>query len=656
MDQRKGVSYKISKKLKNPVVAGTLVFFSFIALGAFIFWQRYQILMEQRQSEMSGIIEMVEENIGQSLKSSYSAALSLALLIDDDGEIGDFENTAPRLIEANPILDAVELVPGGVITRVYPLEENSAALNYDILADSTRNEEARKAISSRKMYFAGPIKLRQGGTAVVGRLPVFIDNEFWGFSAVIIKLENLLRQAGLFGLTQDVYRFQFSKEDPLTGNEVYYLPGPVPDEAYSEYIILPDGDWKVYIAPKNPYRELASLWPLAAFIFILSLWMGWMMMRLLKRPHKLEELVEAQAGELYKSELKFRTIFNQAAVGIVRVDTGTGRILEVNRKFRELIGYSREELKNMDYRKLSHPDDIAENDLCMKKLLKGEIREYSLEKRSLRKDGSLAWIKLSVSPLWQPGEEPTSHISIIEDITEKKEAELQLNKSYQMVMDQNRRLLNFSYIISHDLRSHSSNIQSILDLYVISEKEEERRNYVELLKKVSVSLNQTLHHLNEVVSIQTNLDLKREPLKLIYFIEKTLDLLDMQIRSKNALVSLDVPPEAEVEFNPAYLESVILNFLSNALRYSDPERQPKVEVKAYKKDNNWVMEVRDNGIGIDLERNGSKLFGLYKTFSNRSDSRGIGLFITKNQVEAMGGEIQVESTPGKGTTFKVIFG
>ncbi|NJX17373.1 PAS domain S-box protein, partial [Tamlana crocina] len=115
-----------------------------------------------------------------------------------------------------------------------------------------------------------------------------------------------------------------------------------------------------------------------------------------------------------------------------------------------------------------------------------------------RKNGTVGWIKLTVSPLWHPGQEPSNHIAIIEDITKSKEAELQLTKSYKVLLDQNKRLVNFSYIISHDLRSHSTNIQSILDLYGMSEIPEEKEHYVELLTKVTANLNQTLHHLNEV--------------------------------------------------------------------------------------------------------------------------------------------------------------
>lgn len=644
-------------QVKKPILAGISVFLIFILVGGLIVWQRYHLIKSNREREMSNIMDLVEENLERSLKSSYSVALSLALLIDDDGTTNHFEEVAPKLLEANTNIDAVELVPGGVISKVYPLEENREALNYDILKDSTRNAEAYKAIEKRKMFFAGPLKLKQGGMAVVGRLPVFIKNKFWGFSAVIIKLRHLLKQSGIFDFAANKYKFQFSKIDPDTGSEIFFLTGfNSSDEAYSEKVNLPDGDWKIYIAPIYPKSDFEGLFPLSAFILFVSIGMGAASTRLFQKPERLEALVKSQAGKLYKSEKKFRTIFNQAPVGMAIMDTKTGGFKEVNKCFEEMIGYEKEELKTLNFREVSYQDDIKENALYMEKLYKGEIDGYSLEKRAVRKDGAIMWINLTVSPLWEAGEEPNSHIAIIEDVTDKKEGELQLNKSYQMVMEQNRRLVNFSYIISHDLRSHSSNIQSILGLYSETELEEERSTYIDLLSKVAGSLNQTLHHLNEVVSIQSNLDLKREPLKVKFYLNRTLDLMEMEIKKKNARLINEVPEEMVVTFNPAYMESILLNFISNALRYKHQDRDPVIRVTGYESKGKWVLEIADNGMGIDLERHGKKLFGLHKTFSKMSDSRGVGLFITKNQVEAMGGSIDVESKLGEGTSFKVIFG
>jgi signal transduction histidine kinase len=106
---------------------------------------------------------------------------------------------------------------------------------------------------------------------------------------------------------------------------------------------------------------------------------------------------------------------------------------------------------------------------------------------------------------------------------------------------------------------------------------------------------------------------------------------------------------------PAYLQSIALNFITNAIKYRHPDRPAIVSIDAKKMDKWIILSVADNGIGIDLEQHGHKLFGMYKTFHGNSDARGIGLFITKNQIEAMGGKVEVESTAGFGTKFNIYF-
>jgi len=666
---------------------------------------------------------------------------------------------------------------------VYPYEPNAEAIGYDILADSTRNKEAEIAIKGRKMFFAGPLKLKQGGYAIVGRLPVFIHNEFWGFSAVLINFDNLIEQSGIKALSGGEYHFQFSKLDPQDQKEIFLLDTPVNlDESYSEEILLPDGNWKLYVVPDDPLQPLYSLFPLSIVILLLSGAFGYLVYSIAKQPAILEARVREQAGALSRSELRFRTIFNQAAIGIAQVDSNTGMIQDTNRWFQELLGYTNEELRLMDYRMVSHPDDLTENTALMQQLRKNEIREYNLKKRLKRKDGKTIWIRLNVSPLWEVGEKATSHIALVEDISArikakqeleenekryrslvensneiiliinkngeivynspslkritgyealdlsgnkvlslihpaeriqllnklrrskvaagtplseiiirvqakeghwiwmnatltnmleeknirgfvvnlrdisgKKEAELNLMKSYDFVMEQNKRLLNFAYIVSHNLRSHSSNLESILELYETEESPEEKDNYISLLGKVSKSLNETLYDLNEVVSINTNLEIRAEEVEVSKYIDKALAVLSLQIDSMEAEIVKNIPEDMKVYFNPAYLESVLLNFITNALRYNHPDRKPEVVLTGSKKDDNWVLEVCVNGIGIDMEKHGDKVFGLYKTFSGRKDSRGIGLFITRNQVNAMGGQVKVESEVGQGTCFSVYF-
>lgn len=131
---------------------------------------------------------------------------------------------------------------------------------------------------------------------------------------------------------------------------------------------------------------------------------------------------------LRESEARFRTLFEQAAVGVAEIDTLSGRFLAINRKYCEIVGYCEAELLRLDFPSITHPDDLA-NDLAhMEKLKTGQIRDFNIEKRYFHKDGHLVWVDLTVSPMWAPENPPDKHIAIVQDITLRKEVECQLER------------------------------------------------------------------------------------------------------------------------------------------------------------------------------------------------------------------------------------
>ena len=148
--------------------------------------------------------------------------------------------------------------------------------------------------------------------------------------------------------------------------------------------------------------------------------------------------IEAEQ-ELRESERRLRTIVDQAAVGVGLMETATGRFERINKKFCDMIGYSRDEITDRTFMDITHPDDLQEDLDNMKRLVAGEIREFSMEKRYFRRDGSIVWVNLTVSPTWEPGEDPDYHIAIVEDITERKRAEQELRESerrFRTIVDQ----------------------------------------------------------------------------------------------------------------------------------------------------------------------------------------------------------------------------
>jgi signal transduction histidine kinase len=131
--------------------------------------------------------------------------------------------------------------------------------------------------------------------------------------------------------------------------------------------------------------------------------------------------------------------------------------------------------------------------------------------------------------------------------------------------------------------------------------------------------------------------------------------LEQQLNQSQAFVCVDIDCEAnQLTSIKSYVQSIIHNLISNAIKYKSPVRNPEISVKAWKDTEHTFIEVADNGMGIDLEQYGQQIFGLYKRFTTQSEGKGLGLHMTKAQVESLGGSISVESEADKGTTFRIL--
>lgn len=183
----------------------------------------------------------------------------------------------------------------------------------------------------------------------------------------------------------------------------------------------------------------------------------------------------------------------------------------------------------------------------------------------------------------------------------------------------------------------------------------QKNMFLQMLGTSTEQLADTIVNLNDIVTINSNFSKPKAPRTLRVEIDKALEALSVLIRQHHITVEVDVPPTLKVTIVPAYLDSILLNLLSNAVKYRSPDRPALIRLHAQAAPGVVVLTVQDNGRGIDLARYHAKVFGMYKTFHNNEDARGVGLFITKNQVEAMQGSIAVESEVDVGSTFTIQF-
>ena len=231
----------------------------------------------------------------------------------------------------------------------------------------------------------------------------------------------------------------------------------------------------------------------------------------------------------------------------------------------------------------------------------------------------------------------------------------QLSNINQALHHRNEHLEGLARMVSHNLRSPIAGMKMLLNLYERMETPEEKEDIVNNLREGAFTLFDMVEDLSAIMLDYKELNKEKESLELKEVAQTIVSQLSGQIKSADARVNLDFREYPEVIYSKTYLESIFLNLISNALKYRSPDRTPEITVKSYREDNKVMLSVQDNGLGLDLSQHREQLFKMYKTFHRDAgaDSKGIGLFITKNQVEMMGGKISVKSTLGQGTTFYV---
>ncbi len=282
-------------------------------------------------------------------------------------------------------------------------------------------------------------------------------------------------------------------------------------------------------------------------------------------------------------------------------------------------------------------------------------KPFNTEIKMLTCKGKPIWVRSIGKPIEDNEQRIIGIKGVFQNIDEAKKKELTLQKSINIIASQNNRLFNFAHIVSHNLRSHSSNLNLLVQLIESVDSNVEKVELLSEVKTIGENLNTTIEHLNEIVTIHTNKKQKRKNILLKDVLNLVVNSIRNILNSGNATITSNFDELGEIRFIPAYLESIFLNLITNAIKYKHPERDAEIHFKSGIKGKKKYVSISDNGLGIDMERYGDKIFGMYKTFHHNTDAVGIGLFITKNQIESQNGTINVKSTVNKGTTFTIWF-
>ncbi|MEL7003684.1 MAG: PAS domain S-box protein [Bacteroidota bacterium] len=354
----------------------------------------------------------------------------------------------------------------------------------------------------------------------------------------------------------------------------------------------------------------------------------------------------------FESERRFYKVFNISPIPVTITKFENSQIIDVNNKFLDLVKMNRDEVIGCTTLELGFWINPEERKEFVEELVQ-EGKVYGLQTKIRTKDGTDREVILSAELIQLDGE--SNILTMIFDISEQKKVEKELLLLANELMSTNKELSQFAYITSHNLRAPVVNIDSLLKFY--DPKKTDLPENEMIFEKIVLSVEQlksSLQDLIQLVAIKDNKEKTTERIVFADIVEVVKRNLHVQIEEAKAVIKTDFEQVEALMVNKAIIESIIQNLVSNAIKYTGKD-SPVIQLRTNRYKNGVMLLIKDNGIGMDLNKMGDRLFGMYQRFHENKEGKGLGLYIVKSQIESIGGSIEVESKPQKGTTFKVYF-
>jgi len=357
-------------------------------------------------------------------------------------------------------------------------------------------------------------------------------------------------------------------------------------------------------------------------------------------------------GNLIKSETKLNEAQAIAHIGNFEIDLTNFSEVWSDQMYNILGVEKKIATSDKLFSSFIHPDDAK---LCREAFL--SYQNAAMDYRLIRKDGVIRYATSEWRFEFDKNKKPVRLYGVLQDITDRKLAEIERIKMVNDLMLRNTELEQFGYIISHNLRSPVANIigaSSVLNDPDLSTEDKEvlSKGINESVKK----LDDVVQDLNNILQVKGEISNNKE---IVHFSELVDDI---KISIKNLIDKNGITIKHDFsEINglltiKSYMYSIFYNLISNSIKYRRQHIPSFITIESRLEKNKMELIFTDNGMGIDLNKNGGDVFGLYKRFHNHVEGKGMGLFMVKTQIETLGGKISIKSTENKGTEFKIEFG
>lgn len=669
-------------------------------LIAFAYDVTGQVKARKTVEDQNKVLEMV--TAGESLENalafliksieaqSHGSMIGSVLLMDADG-IHLRHGSAPNLPEAyNKQIDGIKIGPvaGSCGTAAFRKEQVFVS---DILKDPLW-ENFRDLAIQHGLYscWSSPIL---SGDKVLGTFALYSHGPMEPLEGDIQNITFATRTAKLIIERKQIEKELKEREEHLRAlvistSDVIYIMSPDWSEmgVLDGRIFVPDtgkplGDWKWFHSniplEDQPRLKKAideairkkSIFQLEHGVNRADGTKGWTSSRavpILNANGEIEKWFGAATDitdrkniedALKESEERFRSMADQAPMMVFIIEPSEDAIVSYwSKAWLEYTGQTLEQAQGRAWDGIVHPQDLK---VVVEYYTQAYINKtpYTIPAIRLRRhDGEYRWHLFKGNPRLLPGGIFMGFVGVGIDIHEQQKAFQELESKNNQLLRINNDLDGFIYTASHDLKAPVSNIEGLIDtlkdtLFSMDPQMDEMQMILAMIDKSILRFKNTIIDLTDISKVQKNLYTDLEELDLKEVIDEVLDTIAKQLKEANAIIDIDVDCKV-VKFSRVNLKSIIYNLISNAVKYRSPHRVPEVKVSCFVKDEEVVLKVSDNGLGIKDE-NKKKLFSMFKRFHDHVEGTGIGLYIVKRIIDNSGGRVEVESEAGKGTTFTV---
>lgn len=223
----------------------------------------------------------------------------------------------------------------------------------------------------------------------------------------------------------------------------------------------------------------------------------------------------------------------------------------------------------------------------------------------------------------------------------------------QELAEQNARLEQFAYIISHNLRAPMARLVGLASVLRRSEDEAEKSAIIDLMVRSTEDFDDVFKDLSMILSIQKLSPDVYSPIALDHVTQKVMQQLSAEVKETQVAIRTDFSEAPLLRSLPQYVESIFFNLISNSIKYRSPDRPPEISVRSRRVNGTTEIIFSDNGLGIDMDRHRDTVFNLYKRFHFHVEGKGLGLYLVRTQVEALGGTVRIQSSPRTGSVFTI---